>query len=702
MFACDPTSADASCIGGNVAVNAGGKKAVLWGTAVDNLLSWRMVTPDAEWLEVTRLDHNLGKIHDAPVATYELNWLDNDGRTSKRKQTLRIEGTTFRKVGLGKDVTDKFLAGLPGIQKEGCDGIITSARFVLHRMPPAIRTFCLEFFGSAHESTPSIVEIKKHLDANPHGAVLAGLEHLDERYVKAVGYTTKAKRHGRPRMVLLGDIVGESDEGVAKAASEVVRIANARSAEGFIAVSSDARKKFWADRSRTAAISKHTNAFKINEDVVIPLDRLGDYTDGVERINIELSIANKLKLADELVSCFTSPTFQHVWTEEDDAQAPQELIDAKVQEARELIAAVRARWQDLLDRLDRDLPGVAESRSRRLVEARAAGAAERHLRRAGLRSGAQAHRGHPQARAARPRVRRAAHACRRRQRAHEHPGQLRRLPDAADGERRRRAHHGAGAIARRRRLRRARHRHHQARVPDRRRAEGVRGLQAARRSRRPVQQGQADSRQVAVRGPDECVHAELLADRRREPDPRAERDRGHCRVDQGLPALRQVQVALCDALAAREPALQPAQQDPRDVAADRGVPVRGADAARCQPAPFRRVHGRRRPLHRLPQVLQSVPRRHRLRRRVDCDAQLPASRGQEALQSRHDRVDVVPERNRSDDREAAEGRDDRFRLPGAAARLPRRQGAWGLHASRRAARRRPATSDRCARRSSTS
>ena len=47
-FACDPTSADASCIGGNVAMNAGGKKAVLWGTALDNLASWRMVTPDAE------------------------------------------------------------------------------------------------------------------------------------------------------------------------------------------------------------------------------------------------------------------------------------------------------------------------------------------------------------------------------------------------------------------------------------------------------------------------------------------------------------------------------------------------------------------------------------------------------------------------------------------------------------------------------
>jgi FAD/FMN-containing dehydrogenase len=88
VFACDPTSADASCIGGNVAVNAGGKKAVLWGTALDNLASWRMVTPDAQWLEVTRLDHNLGKIHDAAVATFELAFYGVDGTTVERKETL--------------------------------------------------------------------------------------------------------------------------------------------------------------------------------------------------------------------------------------------------------------------------------------------------------------------------------------------------------------------------------------------------------------------------------------------------------------------------------------------------------------------------------------------------------------------------------------------------------------------------------------
>ena len=123
VFAVDPTSAEASCIGGNIAMNAGGKKAVLWGTALDNLVSWRMVTPDAQWLEVVRIGHNLGKIHDAEQVVFELRYFQADGVTPIRTETLNIEGKRFRKEGLGKDVTDKFLSGLPGVQKEGCDGL---------------------------------------------------------------------------------------------------------------------------------------------------------------------------------------------------------------------------------------------------------------------------------------------------------------------------------------------------------------------------------------------------------------------------------------------------------------------------------------------------------------------------------------------------------------------------------------------------
>ncbi len=365
VFACDPTSADASCIGGNIAMNAGGKKAVLWGTALDNLASWRMVTPDGDWLEIERLNHNFGKIHEQELVSFRLTRYDAGGKKKLGEEQLDIPGRVFRKEGLGKDVTDKFLAGVPGVQKEGTDGLITSAVWVLHTMPPVTRTVCLEFFGRVTDAVPSIVEITDYFKPGGAGLAagvrLAGLEHLDERYVRAVGYATKAKRHGRPKMVLIGDIVGADETAVMAAASAVVKLANARGAEGFIAVSAETRKKFWLDRARTAAISKHTNAFKINEDVVIPLPRMGDYCDGIERINIELSIANKIALADALTEFLQGELPLHAGDANLDAEM---LLGDRREQALELVAEVRAGWQALLDDLDRHFRELQDYRLR--------------------------------------------------------------------------------------------------------------------------------------------------------------------------------------------------------------------------------------------------------------------------------------------------------------------------------------------------
>ena len=365
VFAVDPTSADASCIGGNIAMNAGGKKAVLWGTALDNLASWRMVDPDGNWLDVERLDHNLGKIHEVASARFQLTWSDGlhlPGQKVIRSELLEIDGAKFRKAGLGKDVTDKFLSGLPGIQKEGCDGLITSATWILHRMPKYMRTVCLEFFGQAREAIPSIVEVKAYLDdlSKKGGPILAGLEHLDDRYLKAVGYSTKSKRNGLPKMVLIGDIAGENEEEVAAATSEVVRMANRRVGEGFVAVSVEARKKFWLDRARTAAIAKHTNAFKINEDVVIPLERMGEYTDGIEQINIELSLKNKLQLLDALDSYLQQPLLPIRANEEIEDISHAEMVGDRVQQAHALIHDVRNQWSEWLARIENYFPQIQD------------------------------------------------------------------------------------------------------------------------------------------------------------------------------------------------------------------------------------------------------------------------------------------------------------------------------------------------------
>lgn len=361
VFAVDPTSQDASCIGGNVAMNAGGKKAVLWGTTLDNLISWRMVTPDGNWLQVERMNHNLGKIHEQENVEFRLSRFKADRTTFiGEPEILKIPGSQLRKQGLGKDVTDKFLGGLPGIQKEGCDGIITSADFILHTMQKYKRTICLEFYNTdMRTAVPAIVETKDYLD-ELDAVQLAGMEHLDARYVKAVRYSPKAPRRELPQMILLIDVVSDDENKVAEAASEVVRLASRRGAEGFIAVSVEARKQFWADRSRTAAIASHTNAFKINEDVVIPLPRLGDYNEGIERINIELSIKNKLVMIDAVLNYLNSempelhPSILGQAPDDDASLEATNIIAAKKSAAITHLQDVKRNWISVLSNLDED------------------------------------------------------------------------------------------------------------------------------------------------------------------------------------------------------------------------------------------------------------------------------------------------------------------------------------------------------------
>ena len=92
VFAVDPTSADASCVGGNVAMNAGGKKAVLWGTALDNLAYWQMVNPQGEWLRIERVRHNFGKIHDEETAVFDVHTLDSDGINIVKPEYVNVSG----------------------------------------------------------------------------------------------------------------------------------------------------------------------------------------------------------------------------------------------------------------------------------------------------------------------------------------------------------------------------------------------------------------------------------------------------------------------------------------------------------------------------------------------------------------------------------------------------------------------------------
>jgi Fe-S oxidoreductase len=80
---------------------------------------------------------------------------------------------------------------------------------------------------------------------------------------------------------------------------------------------------------------------------------MGDYCDGVERINIELSLHNKLKFLDALDEFFAGELPLHY---QDDAQlGDAELLGSRQQEAKLLLAEVRRRWEWLQGNLDAPL-----------------------------------------------------------------------------------------------------------------------------------------------------------------------------------------------------------------------------------------------------------------------------------------------------------------------------------------------------------
>jgi len=362
VFATDPTSLWACTIGGNVASNAGGKHAVIWGTCVDNLLSWKMVTPDGNWLTITRIDHNMGKVHDEEEVSFNLLKVDAITGKTLSEEVLAIKGSVFRKKGLGKDVTRKAMGGLPGVQKEGTDGFIVEATFILHRAFDVTRTVCCEFFGQElSDATKAMVKIKHHVDAL-EGAHLEGLEHFDEKYVKAIEYISKSSRREAPRVVLLIDVSGDDEHAVAKACADICRISSNGNGEGFVATSEADRKRFWGDRGRMAAIARHTRAFKLNEDVVIPLDRLSEYNDYVEHLNIENSILNKRDIIQAIATFLEDAKARVSGNRLETSDLGLEddpYLTEKLERCMLLIEAARDNWCRLLKGMDEPAGEVA-------------------------------------------------------------------------------------------------------------------------------------------------------------------------------------------------------------------------------------------------------------------------------------------------------------------------------------------------------
>jgi FAD/FMN-containing dehydrogenase/Fe-S oxidoreductase len=292
VFATDPTSAWACTVGGNLAENAGGKSAVLWGTAIDNVLAFQLALPTGATCRVERVGHPLRKIQPSDIVRFAVTTSD---ASPDLNHTIVLRSDEIRKPNLWKDITNKALGGVPGLQKEGTDGVITSAEFILHRAYPETLTACLEFFGeSMDEAARVILDIAQKFP-NRGEEALQALEHFDEEYVRAIDYRTKAAKNERPKAVLLIDMVAHTAEQLARGRERLAGLLLPYpDTHVFFARDPAEAGRFWSDRKKLGAIAKRTNAFKLNEDIVLPLTALAEFARYLGEFNVAEERENQL------------------------------------------------------------------------------------------------------------------------------------------------------------------------------------------------------------------------------------------------------------------------------------------------------------------------------------------------------------------------------------------------------------------------
>ncbi|MGE4504186.1 MAG: FAD-binding and (Fe-S)-binding domain-containing protein [Desulfovibrionaceae bacterium] len=364
LFTVDPASKAASSIGGNVSENSGGPFAFEYGTTIDNLLSYRMVTPTGEVIEVRRREHPRHKIFETDTAVFDV--FDGDGR---QKDTVRLEGSALRGPGLGKDVSNKYLGGLPGVQKEGVDGIITEASFVLHPLPAHSRTLCLEFYGRSMRNAMLVIkdvvalrdEIRKAGDL----VKISALEEFGPKYVQAIEYQKKSDRmEGEPKSVLLLQLDSDDTDALGEAVDTIVAIAEPFSGVDIFAARDDREAEvFWEDRHKLSAIAKRTSGFKVNEDIVIPLEQIPDFSDFLEQLNL-VYLAKAYRRALSEVTKLDGVDYDHPKIQEGKHRVAA-ILEGRIRASEisdeEQEAQIRFLFNELREaypRLDREIKGV--------------------------------------------------------------------------------------------------------------------------------------------------------------------------------------------------------------------------------------------------------------------------------------------------------------------------------------------------------
>ncbi len=234
----DPTSAAVCTIGGNLAYNAAGPRAVKYGTPRDNTLGLKAVT-------------GAGQLIRAGVRT--------------------------TKGVVGYDLT-RLLIG-----SEGTLGLITEATLKLTPLPEAKRTL-----RASYRSIHAAAEAVSALMAQP--IIPCALELMDGAAIEMVRGYSPLDLAPQTGALLMIEVDGPAAciDSAAAAVAGTARVAGCL--EVLTATTEAEVDALWRTRKALSPALRHLAPKKINEDVVVPVSCMGAFIDGLERLSRQTGI----------------------------------------------------------------------------------------------------------------------------------------------------------------------------------------------------------------------------------------------------------------------------------------------------------------------------------------------------------------------------------------------------------------------------
>jgi D-lactate dehydrogenase len=234
----DPTSAAFSTVGGNLACNAGGPRAVKYGASRDNVLAITAVTGAGE---------------------------------------LIVCGTATTKGSTGYDL-HRLLVG-----SEGTLALIVEASLRLTPSAPQRRAV-----RALYRDVSSAAQAVARLMAQP--VTPSMLEFMDGdalRLARDVGGADLPHQAGALLMI-------EADGDIDTLPQAIAALKRAAAGEGLLALDDAAdeaaREKLWAARKALSPALRTLAPGKINEDVVVPVSRIPELVDGVQALAREFAL----------------------------------------------------------------------------------------------------------------------------------------------------------------------------------------------------------------------------------------------------------------------------------------------------------------------------------------------------------------------------------------------------------------------------